>query len=90
MVPSKVAYHKPSTVSEAVGLLNKYKDECKILAGGHSLIPVMKLRLSDPENLIDITGISDLNGISESADSITIAACATIGMLDWIAVFLAI
>ena len=79
MVPSKVAYHKPNTVAEAVGLLNQYKDECKILAGGHSLIPVMKLRLADPENLIDITGLSELKGISESADAITIGACCTHG-----------
>ena len=77
MVPYKVAYHRPNTVAEAVGLLNEYEDECKILAGGHSLIPVMKLRLSEPENLIDITGIEDLKTIRDNQKSITIGACAT-------------
>ncbi len=79
MVPYKVAYHRPNTVAEAINLLNKYEDECKILAGGHSLIPVMKLRLSEPENLIDITGIEALKGIRDNEKSITIGACATHG-----------
>ncbi|MEZ4883312.1 MAG: xanthine dehydrogenase family protein subunit M [Chitinophagales bacterium] len=79
MVPYKVSYHKPQTVAEAIQLLNQYEDECKILAGGHSLIPVMKLRLSEPENLIDITSIAELKEIHDSADGITIGACATHG-----------
>lgn len=79
MIPSKIAYHKPQSVAEAVQLLNQYEDECKILAGGHSLIPVMRLRLSDPENIIDITGIESLRTISDNDQSITIGACATHG-----------
>ena len=81
MIPSKVAYHKPQSVAEAVQLLNKYEDECKILAGGHSLIPVMRLRLADPENIIDITGIESLRDISDNEQSITIGACATHGAI---------
>lgn len=79
MVPYKVEYHKPSTVAEAIALLSKYEDEAKILAGGHSLIPVMKLRLAEPENLIDISSIETLKVIRDNAKSITIGACATHG-----------
>ena len=77
MVPSKVNYHRPSNIGEALELMSKFGDECKILAGGHSLIPVMKLRLADPENLIDIAGIADMKKISDNEKSITIGACAT-------------
>jgi carbon-monoxide dehydrogenase medium subunit len=58
-------------------LIGDLGDEGKILAGGHSLIPVMRLRLSDPENLIDITAIEELKTISESNDTLTIGSCAT-------------
>ncbi len=81
MIPSKIAYHKPKSVAEAIQLLNKYEDECKILAGGHSLIPIMRLRLADPENIIDITGIESLQNISDDEQSITIGACVTHGAI---------
>jgi len=77
MIPSKVNYHKPENVGDAVALLQKLGDDCKILAGGHSLIPVMKLRLNDPAHLVDITGISELKAIRDNEKSITIGACAT-------------
>ena len=77
MIPSKVNYHRPNNINEALELMSKFGDECKILAGGHSLIPVMKLRLSDPENLIDISGISDMKEIRDNEKSITIGACVT-------------
>lgn len=77
MIPPKVAYRKPETINEILSLLNDLGDDCKILAGGHSLIPVMKLRLNDPENLIDITGIAELKEIRDNEKSITIGACAT-------------
>lgn len=81
MVPNTFSYHKPGTVQEALGLLQQFEDDCKILAGGHSLIPVMKLRLSDPENLIDITGIGALRNIQDDGESISIGACATHGAI---------
>ncbi len=77
MVPYKVSYHKANSVAEAIELLNKYEDECKIIAGGHSLVPMMKLRLAEPENLIDISGIEELSGITETENFIIIGACAT-------------
>ncbi len=79
MIPSKVAYHKPNTLDEAIGLLQEYGDECKLLAGGHSLIPVMKLRLADPENLIDISGLEELRVIRDNEKSITIGSATTHG-----------
>ncbi len=77
MIPSQVAYRKPKDINEALQLVHDLGDACKILAGGHSLIPVMKLRLNDPENLIDITGIAELKDIRDNEKSITIGACAT-------------
>ncbi len=77
MIPAKFDYIKASSVSEVIGLLDKHGDEAKILSGGHSLIPAMKLRLSRPEMLIDISGISGMNTISEEGDEIVIGANCT-------------
>jgi carbon-monoxide dehydrogenase medium subunit len=77
MIPSQVAYQRPNNIKDALQLINDLGDDCKILAGGHSLIPVMKLRLNDPENLVDITGIAELKEIRDNDNSITIGACAT-------------
>lgn len=77
MIPSKFTYHKPTSIKDAVALLEAHGDDSKILAGGHSLIPVLKLRLNDPEHLIDITGIEALGGIRDNEKSITIGAAAT-------------
>lgn len=76
MIPYKVDYHKPSSVADAIALMGQF-DEFKVLAGGHSLVPVMKLRISEPENLIDISGIDDLKVIRDNENSITIGAGAT-------------
>ncbi|HAM56884.1 MAG TPA: carbon monoxide dehydrogenase, partial [Candidatus Rokubacteria bacterium] len=54
MYPAQFDYHTPGTVKEALDLLGKYKDDAKLLAGGHSLIPMMKLRLAQPGHLIDL------------------------------------
>ncbi len=79
MVPSKFAYHKPSTVKEAIALLATHGDDSKILSGGHSLVPVLKLRLNDPEHIIDVSGIESMGGIRDNEKSITIGANATHG-----------
>jgi carbon-monoxide dehydrogenase medium subunit len=63
MIPSAFEYHAPTTVAEAISLLQQHGDEAKILAGGHSLLPVMKLRLAAPGVLIDITKIAELRGV---------------------------
>ncbi len=77
MIPSKFDYIKASSISEAVSLLDKYGYDAKILSGGHSLIPAMKLRLNRPEVLIDISGISGMNTITEKGDEIIIGANCT-------------
>lgn len=74
MIPNSFDYKRASSVEEAIALLN---DDSKILAGGHSLIPAMKLRLNQPETLIDITHISGLRSISDGGDHIVIGANST-------------
>lgn len=76
MFPTSFAYHRAESVSDAVAQLEK-NPEAKILAGGHSLIPAMKLRLAAPEALIDISRIDDLRHIRIEGDSIHIGAMAT-------------
>jgi carbon-monoxide dehydrogenase medium subunit len=63
MIPSAFEYHAPTSVAEAISLLEKYGDEAKLLAGGHSLLPAMKLRLAAPKVIIDINKISELRGV---------------------------
>jgi len=77
MVPSKFAYHKPTTIKDAIALLTAHGDDSKILSGGHSLVPVLKLRLNDPEHLIDVSGIESMGGIRDNEKSITIGANCT-------------
>src|SRR5205085_2023034 len=66
-------YHRPTTVRQVASLLAK-NEEAKLLAGGHSLIPVMKLRLARPSALIDLSGIEGLAGVELKGRSITIGA----------------
>ncbi len=77
MIPGDFAYHAPGTVDEAVGLLAEHGDDAKVLAGGHSLIPLMKLRLAAPAHLIDITRIEALRGIGEEDGELRIGATTT-------------
>ncbi len=74
MIPASFEYFTPTTLPEAISLLTKYGDEAKILAGGHSLIPMMKLRLATPAYLIDINKISDLEYIKEEGGYLKIGA----------------
>lgn len=76
MIPSAFEYFAPKSVAEAISLLQQHGDEAKILAGGHSLLPAMKLRLSQPPVLIDISRISELKGISVDG-GVTIGATTT-------------
>ncbi len=77
MIPNEFEYHAPASVDEAVKLLSEYPDEAKLLAGGHSLLPMMKLRFAEPTHLIDINGIDELRGIREEGDTVVIGAMTT-------------
>ena len=74
MIPAPFEYHRPRTLDEAVRLLN---DNTKVLAGGHSLIPAMKLRFAQPKALVDLAGITDLTYIREQDGKIAIGAMTT-------------
>ena len=74
MIPPSFEYLNPNQVSEAISLLQKHGEEAKILAGGHSLIPAMKLRFAMPEYLIDISGIDGLEYIHEEDGQLKIGA----------------
>src|SRR2546426_6989928 len=65
MIPAAFEYHAPSTIDEATALLAKLGEDAKVLSGGQSLIPLMKLRLASPAHLVDINGIPGLSGIRE-------------------------
>ncbi len=74
MIPPAFEYHAPKSVGEAIGLLGSLGAEAKILAGGHSLLPMMKLRFAQPGHLIDINRIPELRGIREEGDAVVIGA----------------
>lgn len=77
MYPASFEYHRAASVEEAVGLLSRYKDDAKLLAGGHSLIPMMRLRLAQPKHLVDIGRIGGLSGIREEGGALVIGALTT-------------
>ena len=76
MIPSSFEYHKATSISDAIARLQENEDS-KLLAGGHSLLPMMKLRFAESPYLIDINGIEELRGISMDGDAITIGAMMT-------------
>jgi len=73
-VPAQVEYEKATSVAHALALLTRYGPEARILAGGHSLIPMMKLRLAQPETLIDINGLAELSYIRVADGELQIGA----------------
>ena len=77
MIPGAFAYHRPKSVAEAVGMLADLGDDARALAGGHSLIPMMKLRLAKPEHLVDLAGISELYGVRTEGGDIVIGSMTT-------------
>lgn len=74
MIPPEFEYHAPTTLGDAIALLNQLGDEAKVLAGGHSLLPMMKLRFAEPAHLIDLNKIEQLRGIREENGVIKIGA----------------
>jgi carbon-monoxide dehydrogenase medium subunit len=83
MIPREFEYHAPKTIPDALGLLAQFGDEAKLLAGGHSLLPMMKLRFAQPGHLIDLGKIRELKGIREEAGSLRIGAMTTHNELIW-------
>ena len=77
MITGKFEYHQPDSVPAAVNLLSDLGDDARVIAGGHSLIPMMKLRLATPEHLIDLQAIDALKNISVSGGTISIGAMTT-------------
>ena len=77
MIPGSFAYHRPTSVKEAVSLLAQWGDDGRALAGGHSLIPMMKLRLAMPAHLVDLAGISELKGVQADGNDVVIGAMVT-------------
>ncbi len=77
MIPAGFDYHAPRSVADAIKLLGELGPEAKLLAGGHSLLPMMKLRFAAPSHLIDLGRISDLRGIAQAGDEIRIGAMTT-------------
>ncbi len=77
MIPPRFDYHAPKSVSEAVSLLSSLGSEAKVLAGGHSLLPMMKLRFALPEHLVDLNKIPELRGVREEGGEVVIGAMTT-------------
>ena len=77
MIPGSFAYHRPTSVKEAVSLLAQWGDDGRALAGGHSLIPMMKLRLAMPAHLVDLAGISELKGVRADGNDVVVGAMVT-------------
>jgi aerobic carbon-monoxide dehydrogenase medium subunit len=83
VIPRPFEYHVPHSLPEAIALLNEHGDAAKLLAGGHSLLPMMKLRFAEPEHLIDLGKLAELKGIREVGNEIRIGAMTTENELIW-------
>ncbi len=83
MIPREFEYHAPRSVPDALSLLGQFGDEAKLLAGGHSLLPMMKMRFAQPGHLIDLGKIAELKGIREEGGTIRIGAMTTENELIW-------
>jgi aerobic carbon-monoxide dehydrogenase medium subunit len=77
MIPAAFAYHRPGSLNQTFGLLAQHGEDARVVAGGHSLIPMMKLRLARPEHLIDLQDVEDLRGIRSEPDAVIIGSMTT-------------
>jgi carbon-monoxide dehydrogenase medium subunit len=77
MFPGRFDYHRPATVADAVRLLAERGEDARVLAGGHSLIPMMKLRMASPSDLIDLGGVAALRGVRVEGATVRIGAMTT-------------
>ena len=77
MIPGTFDYHRPADLTEAIGLLSRLDSDARVIAGGHSLIPMMKLRLAAPSHLVDLAAITELKGVRVEGGEIVIGAMTT-------------
>jgi carbon-monoxide dehydrogenase medium subunit len=77
MIPASFEYHRPRSLDEAIGILATHGEDARIVAGGHSLIPMMKFRLARPEHLVDLQDLEELRGIGTDGSTIVIGAMTT-------------
>jgi carbon-monoxide dehydrogenase medium subunit len=82
VIPGPFAYHRPSSMEDAIKILTDHGDEARPLAGGHSLIPMMKLRMAAPGHLVDLRGLPELTRIGEAGGMIVIGAMVTQAQLQ--------
>jgi len=77
VIPGAFEYHRPGSVDEAVALLAQHGDEAQLLAGGHSLIPMMKLRMAQPGHIVDLQDVAALRGIEQAGETLRLGALVT-------------
>jgi carbon-monoxide dehydrogenase medium subunit len=77
LIPAPFAYHRPQSLQEAIGLLAQHGQDARVVAGGHSLIPMMKLRLAKPGQLVDLQDLHELRGIRNEGGTLVIGAMTT-------------
>ncbi len=77
MIPAGFEYHRPGDIASAIGILQEHGDEARVIAGGHSLIPMMKLRMAEMGHLVDLQAIDELKGIEVGAETVTLGAMVT-------------
>ena len=77
MIPAQFDYVAPSTLEEALAALGEHGDDAKIIAGGQSLLPVLRMRLNAPELVIDLGRIDSLRGVRDDGDALVIGAMTT-------------
>ena len=77
MIPAAFDYHRPQGIEDAVAILQAHGDDARVIAGGHSLIPMMKLRMAEVPNLVDLQDIESLKGITVQNGRVSIGAMVT-------------
>ena len=77
MIPAKFDYVRPGSLDEAVSALASGGDDAKVIAGGQSLLPLLRLRLAYPDLLVDVGGLAELRGVTDAGDALVIGARTT-------------
>jgi aerobic carbon-monoxide dehydrogenase medium subunit len=77
LIPGSFEYHRPASLAEAVALLGRLDSDARLIAGGHSLIPMMKLRLAMPTHLVDLAGVAELKGVRLEGGDVVIGPMTT-------------